>query len=247
LMAMGPWLASWPSLSFLASRAVQSNLGNLVYVLVVVGARTMITGGCRRRALLHKHTFVVDEQVDGVLMAGLPLLREDFIPGAGGLATMDAERMSTSLLAPPCTSVSSLISSTRQGEQEVHGVGISDGDWRTGARLAPAPSPGSSPMEKGGPLGAPGLVWASRSIFLGLWRPARRPSRRHEQRCCLVGAGFGRAAWIVPPAVSPSSAWLPRLRSLACSLVLARHRRDRRLPAPWSSMGTSSSPKKKSP
>jgi len=127
-MAMGPWLASCPSLSFLASRAVQSNLGNLVYVLDVVGARTMSTGGCQRRALLQKHTFVVDEQVDGVLMAGLPLLREDFIPGAGGLATMDAERMSTSLLAPPCTSVSSLISSTRQGEQKVHGVGISDGD-----------------------------------------------------------------------------------------------------------------------
>jgi hypothetical protein len=208
---------------------------------------------CRSSADSRAEVVVHNEQVDvdGDLARGaalLPLLlREDFIPGTGGLATMDAERMSTSLLAPPCTSVSSLISSTRQGEQEVHGVGISDGDWLTGARLAPAPSPGSSPMEKGGPLGAPGLVWASRSIFLGLWRPARRPSRRHEQRCCLVGAGFGRAAWIVPPAVSPSSAWLPRLRSLACSLVLARHRRDRRLPAPWSSMGTSSSPKKKSP
>jgi len=208
-MAMGPWLASCPSLSFLASRAVQSNLGNLVYVLDVVGARTMSTGGCQRRALLQKHTFVVDEQVDGVLMAGLPLLREDFIPGAGGLATMDAERMSTSLLAPPCTSVSSLISSTRQGEQEVHGVGISDGDWLTGARLAPAPSPGSSPMEKGGPLGAPGLVWASRSIFLGLWRPARRPSRRHEQRCCFLplrrrrhpdGRTLSFPPWEPPPA-----------------------------------------------
>jgi len=66
-MAMGPWLASCPSLSFLASRAVQSNLGNLVYVLDVVGARTMSTGGCRRRgrsAGSRAKLVVDDEQVD---------------------------------------------------------------------------------------------------------------------------------------------------------------------------------------
>jgi len=66
-MAMGPWLASWPSLSFLASRAVQYNLENLVCVLDLVGARTMSTGGCRRRgrsAGSRAKLVVDDEQVD---------------------------------------------------------------------------------------------------------------------------------------------------------------------------------------